>query len=158
MRYVIKEGEMMISGDPEDEIITYSLGSCIGISIYDPIVGVGGLLHFQLPVPSSYEDCRSDNPYAYATTGIPLFFKEAYRRGAEKGRLEVKVAGGCQMFEGEDHFQVGRRNYIMMRRMFWKNGVLIAAEDVGERCSRTMSLEIGSGRVLIKKNGEWYEL
>ncbi|MBN2027256.1 MAG: chemotaxis protein CheD [Actinobacteria bacterium] len=158
MRYIIRAGEMRISDDPEDEIITYSLGSCIAISIHDPAAVVGGLLHFQLPVPNSREDRREDNPYAYATTGIPMFFKEAYRNGAEKRRLVVKVAGGCQMFMGDDHFQVGRRNYVMMRRMFWKNGILIDAEDVGETVSRTMSLEVGTGRVLIKKDGEWFEL
>lgn len=149
---------MKISGDASDMIVTYSLGSCIGVAIHDAVAGVGGLLHFQLPMSNGDRTERSGNPFIYANTGIPLFFKEAYRAGAEKRRLVVKVAGGSNMFPGDDFFMVGKRNYLMMRKMFWRNGVLITSEDVGESATRTMRLDVGTGKVEVKKDGEWFVL
>lgn len=150
MRHTVGISEMRLAADPGDEIITHSLGSCIGVSIYDPAAMVGGILHYQLPQADQSPEKAQENPCMFADTGIPALFKAAYRLGADKKRIIVKVAGGSCVADVNDFFQIGRRNYIMLQKIFWKNGVIISAEDVGGNSWRTMKLVMDTGRVTIK--------
>lgn len=146
---------MEVSDDPKTTLITYSLGSCIGVSIWDPEVKVGGMIHYMLPESSISPDKAKVTPAMFADTGIPRLFRAVYELGASKKRLQVKVAGGSQLLDDKGTFNIGKRNYVMLRKLFWKNGVLISSEDVGGSISRTMKLDIGSGRVSVKtRNGE----
>ena len=144
-------GEMKIARNPGEVLITYALGSCLGLVIHDPVVGVGGLLHAMLPLSTIDPDKARINPARYVDTGVPKLFADCYRAGAVKERLVVSVAGGAALQNREgDSFQIGQRNLLMLRKLLWKNGVLIKAEDVGGSSWRTLSLHIGSGEVRIK--------
>lgn len=154
---VVGIADMKISAQAEDTLITYALGSCLGITIYDPVAKVGGLLHIMLPDSSINREKAAGNPYMFVDTGVPQLFKACYRAGAQKERLVLKVAGGAALSKrsGEDdQFNIGKRNFLMLRKLLWKNNVLIKSQDVGADYSRTMSLEIASGDVLIKTNGQ----
>jgi len=158
MKHVVGVSDMKVTNRPEDEIVTHSLGSCIGVSIYDPVARVGGLLHFQLPTSKDSPEKAAGNPFMYADTGIPAFFKAAYSLGGEKGRMKVKIAGGASVADKNDFFQIGNRNYVMVKKLFWKNGVLIDSEDIGGNSWRTMRLEMASGNVWIKNGKGEYPL
>lgn len=155
MKQIIGVADMKVSAQRGDLLITYALGSCLGIAIHDPVAGVGGLLHVMLPLSTIDPSKAAENPYMFVDTGVPKFFLECYKLGAQKGRLVVKVAGGACSNESEDddYFQIGKRNFTMLRKLLWKNGVLLKTYDVGGQQSRTMSLEIGQGEVLLKING-----
>ena len=139
---------MMISNDPDVVLMTYSLGSCLGVAVYDPGVRVGGLIHIMLP-DSSIEHGGVKNPFKYVDSGIPLFFKECYKLGAVKHRMIVKIAGCASILDSSDFFSIGKRNLAAVRKLFWKNGVMIAGEDVGGSMSRTMKLNMSDGTVEI---------
>jgi chemotaxis protein CheD len=124
------------------------------VVIYDPFAGVGGLLHFMLPDSKIDPQKAQKNPWMFADTGIPSLFKEAYKLGAEKERLEVRVMGGSQIMDGSGFFNIGKKNYMALRRIFRTNGVLIRAEDVGGSGNRTVTLEVSSGKVLVKSSGD----
>lgn len=145
---------MQVANHLSATLITYSLGSCIGIAIYDPVVKIGGLLHYMLPDSQIDTQKAQKNPWMFADTGIPLFFKEAYRLGAEKRRMEVRVAGGSQILDESGFFNIGKRNYMALRKIFWSNNVLIRAEDVGGNVNRTLFLELSSGKVWVKTSGD----
>ena len=152
---IVSIADMKVSSNSEDRLITYALGSCLGITVHDPIAVVGGLLHVMLP-NSSIDRAKSEaNPYMFVDTGVPKLFRECLEAGAKRERLIVKVAGGS--FSGEDEradqFRIGKRNVIMLRKLLWKNGVMLHAEDVGGRLSRTMALDIADGAVTLKING-----
>jgi chemotaxis protein CheD len=155
MRHTVGVAEMKISATPGDLIITHALGSCLGIAIHDPVACVGGLLHVMLPLSTIDPVKASGNPCMFVDTGVPKLFRESYKAGAQKERLVVKVAGGASINKAEedDYFQVGKRNFVMLRKILWKNGVIMRATDVGGGNSRTMSMEIGSGEVILKTNG-----
>jgi len=154
MKLIVGIADMKVSNDLSTTLITYSLGSCIGVSIYDPIVRAGGLLHFMLPDSTIDPQKATKNPWMFADSGIPLFFKEAYQLGAEKKRLIVKVVGGAQILDDSHFFNIGKRNYMTLRKIFWANNVLIRAEEVGGNVNRTLSLELSSGRVWVKTSGD----
>ncbi|HEX30387.1 chemotaxis protein CheD [Candidatus Poribacteria bacterium] len=154
MKHIVGVADMKISDRRGDILITYALGSCLGIAIYDPEACVGGLLHVMLPLSTIDPEKATRNPFMFVDTGVPKLFIECYKAGAKKERLQVKVAGGASSkTEGEDLFQIGRRNFIILRKLLWRNGVLLSSYDVGGTLSRTMSLEIGTGRVTVKADG-----
>lgn len=146
---------MKISSNPGDILITHALGSCLGITVHDPVAQVGGLLHVMMPLSTIDPAKAAKNPFLFVDTGVPRLFLEAYKMGAVKAHMEVKVAGGASFKEDEssDFFQIGKRNMVILRKLLWKNGVMLKGEDVGKCESRTMSLEIGTGEVSIKVNG-----
>jgi chemotaxis protein CheD len=160
MKIIVNVADMKTSAQKGDVIITYALGSCLGITVYDPVTRVGGMLHAMLPQSSIDSRKASDNPYMFVDTGVPELFRECYRLGGQKERLVVKVAGGaCALGkEEDDYFQIGKRNIVMFRKLLWKNGVLLAAHDVGGNYSRTMTLDIDSGDVLLKVDGNTKKL
>jgi chemotaxis protein CheD len=155
---IVDIADMAVSKDPGALLITYSLGSCIGISIWDPVAKVGGLLHYMLPESTISPDKAQSNPYMFADLGIPLLFKKAYTLGADKKRIIVKAAGAAQLMDQKGIFNIGKRNHLALRKILWRNNVIIEKEDVGGFEGRTMKLEVSSGKVMIKTKAGEYEL
>lgn len=155
MKYTVSVADMRISANEGDILVTHALGSCLGVAVHDPVAKVGGLLHVMLPLSSIDPKKAIENPFMFVDTGVPRLFIECYKAGAQKSRMVVKVAGGASVHgdEKDDKFQIGKRNFIILRKILWQNGVLIKAYDVGGTASRTMSLEIGSGEVIVRSNG-----
>jgi chemotaxis protein CheD len=142
-----------LSQSPDDVLVTYALGSCVGVAIYDPVAKVGGLLHYMLPESGLDRDKARDNPHMFADTGIPLLFRRSYELGAEKRRLVVCVAGGAQVMDDAGVFNIGKRNALALRKILWKAGVLIHRESLGGAVSRTVRMEMGTGRVWLRSDG-----
>jgi chemotaxis protein CheD len=155
---VVGVGDCLVSKDPQGTLVTYALGSCIAILIHDPVVGVGGLLHYMLPESSIDSAKAQQRPFMYADTGIPLLFQTAYKLGAEKRRLYVAAVGGAQVMDPHGTFNIGKKNHLAMRKIFWKAGVMVKAEEVGGTASRTVRLEIATGKILMRQGDEEREL
>lgn len=150
MLVAIGVGDCKVSDDPEATLVTYGLGSCIAVMIHDMEAQVGGLLHFMLPDSSLDAGKARAQPYLYADTGIPLLFRKAYELGAHKRRLVVGVAGGGQMMDEDGVFNIGKRNYAAMHRILRKAGVRVDLEETGGTVSRTVGLEVGTGRMWLR--------
>jgi chemotaxis protein CheD len=151
---VIGIGDCKVSKEPGSTLVTYALGSCIAVIIHDPVANVGGLLHFMLPESTLDPAKAARNLFMFADTGIPLLFRSVYQLGAEKKRLAVTVAGGAQMMDTQGTFNIGKRNCLAMRKILWKAGVLVQAEQLGGEVSRTVRLEVGSGKVMLREAGQ----
>ncbi|MBL8229789.1 MAG: chemotaxis protein CheD [Bryobacterales bacterium] len=136
------------------DLMTYALGSCIGLMVYDPVVRIGGLLHFMLPESSISPLKAVRNPFLFADTGIPLLFRAAYRLGAEKDRMTVCAVGGAQIGDDNGVFAIGRRNTEAMRKRLSDAGVPLWAEETGGAESRTVRLEVSTGRLWVRGPGE----
>lgn len=151
-RVTIGVGDLAVSKNTEAELVTFSLGSCLGVIIYDRLAKVGGLLHLMLPDSALNAVRAAKQPGVFADTGLPMLFKNAYALGAAKNRLRVVVVGGSQVMDESGHFNIGQRNYAAVRKIFWRNNVLVDAEEVGGRVNRTVGLEIKTGRIWLKIN------
>jgi chemotaxis protein CheD len=150
---IVGIADCQISNSRDQVLVTYALGSCIAVAIHDSVAGVGGMLHYMLPDSAISPAKAGENPYMFADTGIPLLFRRAYECGAQKRRLVVRVAGGAQVMDREGVFNIGKRNYLALRKILWKAGVLVQAEEVGGNDSRTVRLEVGSGRFWLRGPG-----
>lgn len=155
-RQVVGVGDLRVSNDPGEVLVTYALGSCIGVCIYDREAGVAGLLHAMLPTITADPERGKERPERYVDSGLTLLFRQAYQLGAKKERIVVKVAGGASATpEGrQDSFQIGKRNVIAFKKLLWKNGVILESEDTGGNRSRTVSLDVATGEVVISSQGE----
>lgn len=158
MQHIVGVADMKVSSHPEDVLVTYSLGSCIGMTVYDPALRIGGMLHCMLPLSKIDQDKARANPAMFADTGVSLLLKQLYDRGAERRRLIVKLAGAAELLDAKGLFKIGERNYTIARKVLWKNDILIAAEDVGGSKARTMSLQIATGLTKLKSGAEEWEL
>ena len=150
--------DLATSKESDAVIVTYALGSCIAVVLYDPVRRAGGMIHYMLPLSSTNPDKAREKPAMFADTGVPLLFERMYSMGCEKKDLVVKVAGGGQLYDDHGTFEIGKRNYTVLRKMLWKNNVLIQAEDVGGMKSRTVRLWVADGRVVIRSAGGEEEL
>lgn len=149
---------MKISDSSGDVIITHSLGSCIGVTIYDSEACLGGMIHCMLPLSRVSPEKARAKPYMFVDKAVPAFLQEIYDRGATKKTLIVKVAGGAAMQDRKDMFKIGKRNYTVLRKILWKNNILIDSEEVGGSKSRTMTLYMDTGKTTIKSKGVEVEL
>jgi chemotaxis protein CheD len=147
-------GGIEVSDDPSAVIVTHGLGSCIAVVAWDPNLRAGGLLHFQLPTSTLSPQRARELPGTFADTGIPLLFERMYALGSTKHGLIVKAAGGGNFNGDGNAFDIGRRNITVMRKIFWRAQVLLAAEDLGESRSRTVRLFVDTGLVTVQSGSQ----
>lgn len=151
---VVGMADCKIADDRNQVLVTYALGSCIGVAICDPQVGIGGLLHFMLPDSAIDSDRAQRSPYMFADTGIPRLLEQAYAKGADKRRMTILAAGAANMLQSHETLEIGRRNYLALRRILWKCGLLLHGEAIGGVVSRSLRLEVGTGLVWLQEPGE----
>jgi chemotaxis protein CheD len=152
-RTIVHVSDAKVSDDPADVLTTYSLGSCIGVCLYDRASQIGGMLHYQLPDAKMDPERAKEKPFMFADSGMKILVDKLVSMGANKKRMQIKVAGGASMSTGPKGFDIGKRNYLALRKNLWKQGMFIDAEDVGGFSPRNMYLNIADGTVTIRSNG-----
>lgn len=147
-------GDMLASNDVSSNLVTYSLGSCVGIAIYDPIAKVGGLLHAMLPDSTINPDRAIARPFMFVDTGLPAMFHAVYALGGAKTRMVIKFCGGAQFLDEKKIFKIGERNIEATIAMLARNGVRIAASETGGHESRTVRLDLANGNFTLDIPGK----
>ena len=150
---IVGISELRCSADRDSSIVTYALGSCIGVGAYDPVCGVGGLLHLLLPDSRQDPERAIAQPASYADTGIPLLIRSMERLGADRRRLRVRLAGGAQILDDGSQLAVGKRNYLASRKLLWQMGVIVEMEAVGGNVSRNLGVTVGTGEIWVQMAG-----
>lgn len=150
--------EMVFSGDPESILVASNLGSCLGVAAYDKKRKIGGMVHCLLPLSKSDPAKAAQKPAMYVDTGVALLLSELLNKGCAIQDLEINVAGGAQINDQNNFFEIGKKNHTVLRKLLWKNNLLIKGEDVGGGNSRTVSLMIETGEVWVKTNGQHFQL
>ena len=138
-------------GRAPSTLISYGLGSCVGISLYDTQAKVGGLLHIMLP--DSTQARPTDNPAKFADTGLPVMLKDVLELGASRTRLVAKIAGGAQMFafaNATDIMRVGARNAEAAKKILKEMNIRLLAEDTGGNYGRTVQVNLNDGVYKVK--------
>lgn len=138
-------------GKAPASLISYGLGSCIGVALYDPVSKVGGLLHIMLP--DSSQARSNENPAKFADLGIPKMLDDILAAGASRSRLVAKIAGGSQMFKFanvSEIMRVGDRNAEAVKETLQKVRIRLVATDVGGNYGRTVELDLATGIYKIR--------
>lgn len=135
------------------ELITYALGSCIGICLYDPLLKLSAMVHIMLPLNM---EAGRKNPFKYADTGIKETLAQMTAKGGNKSRITAKIAGGAKMFEikGGNLGNIGQRNIDSVRLVLKREGIRLTGEDVGGTNARTLIMDVATGQGSIRSYGK----
>lgn len=146
-------GERAISRIKDDVLVAYGLGSCLAISMVDPAIRLGGLLHAVLPETTGNGDPFSSK---YVDSGIEGLLNLMLKEGAERYRIVVRMVGGANMLISTSQanaFDIGSRNVTVARRTLEKFNLKVRSEHVGGHTGRTVRLYIGDGRTTVRVIG-----
>ena len=149
MKQVVGVSDMKVSSDLEDVLVTYSLGSCIGLTLYDQDAQIGGMVHTMLPLSRKNPERAKACPAMFTDSGVMALIQELLDRGASKQNLIACAAGGAAVMDENGVFKIGERNYTMLKKILWKNDILLSAEDIGGTQARTLSLYMEDGRTTV---------
>jgi chemotaxis protein CheD len=144
---VVGVADMAIATAGPQRLVTYALGSCMGLSAYDPVARVGGLLHYMLPAPGARAEPPGAKPCRFASIAMPLLLHRLVVAGAQVARLVLCAAGGAEMLRGAARSTIGRRNREALQQLLAQLGLSLAAADTGGFRARTLSLELTQGEV-----------
>lgn len=151
-------GEYEVSKTPGEIVKTLALGSCVAVVILDPKNKLVGLLHVALPESSINKKRAMERPGMFADTGIPKLLDEIKKFGYDgNGRLIVKLAGGASIMDPNNTFNIGKRNVLAIRKILWRFRLGAIAEDVRGNISRSVSVDMNTGKVIVTSpgRGEW---
>jgi chemotaxis protein CheD len=141
--------ECKVSNNPDDVLVTYALGSCIAVLLYDPVVRVAGLLHYMLPESAMDADLAIRRPCMFADTGIPFLLRSCTHLGAQRSRAIFMAVGGAHMLESNESFSIGERNRNALKNICRESAITIHTEDIGGTASRTVQIDVAHGRVQL---------
>jgi chemotaxis protein CheD len=158
MSLIVGISDMRISSDPGEVLATFALGSCVGLTLYDPDSGIGGLIHCMLPLSRMDPAKALVNPCMFVDTGVQAMIQAMFDRGAQRKNLIAKVAGASRIMDSEGVFNIGERNHTVLRKVLWKNNILVSGEDVGGSAPRTVYLHLDTGKTILKVSGQAKEL
>lgn len=130
-------------------LVSYALGSCVGVCLYDAQQRLAGMAHIILPHDEIHRSY--DNPYKYAKTGVPSLINAMVTAGADRARLTAKIAGGANMFHGTaGTWEIGRQNIQAVKRALEEADIPLIAEDTGRDYGRTITFSGGDGTLEIR--------
>ena len=152
---VVNISDFKISNNPNDHIVTYSLGSCLGVTVYDPTLRLGGMIHCLLPDSTIGQGKADFNPAMYVDSGLTLMLQKLIELGSNKKNWQIKAAGcGEPASALTEHFNIGNRNFIMLKKILWTNGLVLNNKLVGGNRPKTLFLDIKNGAVTVKMGND----
>ena len=154
MMTAVNFSEMKISRNPAETLVAFSIGSGIGVTVFDPGCGIGGVLNFMLPDSTRATGVDPAKvPLMFADTGVPFFVHALLEQGIRPDRVKLIAAGGAHIMDQTGMFNIGQQNYEALKNNLATYDLAIHHEDIGGTNSRTLSLEIGTGSSCIKSFG-----
>jgi chemotaxis protein CheD len=122
------------------------------------VMKIGGLLHAMLPLCKINPEKAANNPFMFVESGVAQLLTELFNMGAQKKRVVIKAAGCGNPIGNNEMFKIGERNFTILKKLLWKNNMLLAGNDVGGTKSRTVYFDISSGEITISSKGEKWVL
>ena len=153
MMITVNISDAQVATGEADTLVTFSLGSCIGVTVYDPLARCGAMLHYQLPTSTLDENKARNNHCMFADTGMTLLLEQFQAARGPPRRARVRIAGAAPMIGDTGVFSIGKRNHTAIRKILWQKGILLEAEDVGGTAPRNLYLRLSDGEVTVKING-----
>jgi chemotaxis protein CheD len=147
-------GGIAVSRAPGDQVKTMALGSCVAVVMLCPQTHAVGMDHVALPESSIAPERARERPGYFADTGIPALLSAMVKAGARRETLVVKLVGGAAVLDPNSTFNIGKRNALAIKKLLWGQRMGALAEDLGGTISRTVTVDVAKGRVVISSPGK----
>lgn len=151
--HVVGISDCKVGRGADDTVITYALGSCVGLALYDPGTQVGGILHIMLPDSQFRTGGAAINPFMYADTGVEGMLRLLADRGAGRGHLVAKAAGGANMLRHSSILDIGKRNIETTLDILKRERIPLLAQSLGGTVGRSMQISLDDGTVCVRLLG-----
>lgn len=153
---ILGVGDYGASNNPQDDIKTFALGSCVSVIFLDPQTRSIGMAHIALPDSTINKAKATEKPGYFADTAIPALLAQMAKLGCDKrGKgIKVKLCGGANVMDTNDTFQIGKRNALAIKKILWSYGMGAIAEDLGGNYSRTVSISVAAGQITLSSPGK----
>jgi chemotaxis protein CheD len=148
---MVRMGELAVSKNPGEVLVTIGLGSCIGLALVDRARSIAGLAHVMLPASNA----NAADPVAkFADTAVPALLDRLKRLGATPMRLEAVLVGGARMFSfSSNALDIGARNERATLEELRRAGVRVVAKETSGTTGRTIRVRVDGGVVVCKPTG-----
>lgn len=148
-------GDYGVVNKPGDIIKTHALGSCVAIVLLDPATRSIGMVHVALPESKVHPSRAEKLPGYFADTAIPALLAKMREMGAAANlkKVVVKLTGGANVMDKNNTFNIGKRNVLAIKKALWQQRMGAVAEDVGGTISRTVTINVDDGKVLVTSPG-----
>jgi chemotaxis protein CheD len=146
---MVRMGEMAVSREPGDTLVSLGLGSCIGLALVDPRSGIAGLAHVVLPESTG----RDQRVGRFADHAVPALVERLQRLGVVRPRLKAILVGGASMFALGTGLDVGPRNEAAVREQLKALRISVVAAETGGSRGRTIRVDVETGRVTSREAG-----
>ncbi|MCX7713067.1 MAG: chemotaxis protein CheD [Chthoniobacterales bacterium] len=146
---VVGVADMKVSNDPDAILVTYALGSCLGVTMHDGTKKIGGLLHVMLPDSKQHANGAS-RPAMFVDTGVPLLLQSMLDAGAKRENIRCKVFGGAQLLSADEFFRIGAQNVDAFYKISKELGLKVDVWEVSGRVNRTIRLLNRTGEVCVR--------
>lgn len=153
-QHTVGIAQMKLSAVPGDVLFAPNLGSCVGVAAYNPVLKCGAVVHCLLPLSKADPQKAAENPYMYVDTGVARMLELLLQGGGDRKHLVIVAAGGANINDEQNVFEIGKRNHTVLKKILWKNNLLLRAESFGDNVGRTLSLDISSGKTTLKVRGQ----
>ena len=150
---VVNISDMKLSQLDTEVLATFSLGSCLGVTAYDPVLKIGALVHCLLPNATASPEKARQNPFMFVTSGVAAMVKQLFQYGAKRERLVFKIAGGADM-RGDKLFKTGARNVEAATKLLKKNNMNTTSQETGGCIPRTIYLHLDTGALVVRTFGK----
>lgn len=158
VRSIVAAGEYRTSTCGRDVLVTYGITSGVAISLYDPVTGIGGLLHASFPSAEADPLRAKVSPALFVDTGLECLIRDLVAAGARKERLIARIAGGANHSPEDRHLYRGEQNFTMVRAALMKHSIPIEGHQVGSTKKLTMVFYLSTGRTCLRGNRKEEEL
>ncbi len=154
MGIIVGPAEMQVTDTSERILLTSSLGSGVGVAIYDSESGMGGIIHYLLPSSGHFRSRAKNRPLLFADSGIPRFLNALLDLGAKIPSFKVVVAGGSQIIGQDTPYDIARRNQLAAEGILAQNKISINYKEFGGNFYRRIRIDGGDIVVEIPGHGE----
>lgn len=149
---MVRMGDLAVSRDPDEVLVTIGLGSCIGVALVDRVRSLAGLAHVMLPA----SQCANHDVPAgkFADLAVPALVEALTGLGSSRTRLEAVVVGGARMFSfSNPALDIGARNEEATLAELRRAGIRVAAQETSGTTGRTIRVHVDGGVVVCKPTG-----
>ena len=151
--HVVGISDCKVGRGADDTVITYALGSCVGLALYDSRTKVGGILHILLPDSQFRSGSSVFNPFMYADTGVQGMLRLLEEQGADRGHLVAKAAGGANMLRHSSLLDIGKRNIETTLDILKRERIPLLSQSLGGTVGRSMQISLDDGTVHVRLLG-----
>jgi chemotaxis protein CheD len=146
-------GDFGATNNPDEVLKTMALGSCVGLIVLEPASRTVGMAHIALPDSSINRTMAQKQAGRFADTAVPALLNLIEQQSKTRKDYIIKLVGGAQVARMKDTFNIGKRNILAVKKILWQMRLAPIAEDLGGQISRTVTVEAGTGKVILHSPG-----